>query len=371
MVGMDDNMKNPERTAMAKQYCSLHEKLEKETKLTKEDIKKIMNIVRKQMNFMIKNNIVITPKNYERWFYVFCNIVENNKELNDLEILGLFKEMFDAPYDEIKEKAEEGAEVKQKGMVKKLVRIADVIEQKLYEVINTIDAHNESIEHHQEEIENESELLGEAKLQPVLKKILDELEMLRRENELLTSELRKYHADVVRLQGELMTARTEAEIDFLTGLVNRRRFERALLEMINDYQTRGYPFALILFDLDNFKQINDRYGHPAGDQVLKEIALILKTFLRANNIAARIGGEEFAVLVPGATAKEGEIVANRLRQTIANRTFNTLEDELHVTASFGVTGVRTDDTIDTIFARVDKALYEAKNNGKNQVVVIE
>ena len=200
---------------------------------------------------------------------------------------------------------------------------------------------------------------------------MEELEILKRENELLTNELRKYHADVIRLQGELITARTEAEIDFLTGLVNRRRFERALLEMINDYQTRGYPFALILLDIDNFKSVNDRYGHPAGDQVLKEIALILKTFLRANNIAARIGGEEFAILVPGATVKEGEIIANRLRNTIENRSFSTLEDEIHITASFGVTGVRVDDTIDTIFARVDKAMYEAKHSGKNQVVVIE
>ncbi|BCD62759.1 diguanylate cyclase/phosphodiesterase [Nitratiruptor sp. YY08-26] len=356
---------------MKKEFCKLKEKLEKDIKLSRDDIKMIMNIVRKQMNFMIKNNIVITPKNYERWFYVFCNIIENNKELNDLEILGLFKEIYDAPYDEIKEKAGEDVEIKQKGMVKKLVRIADIIEQKLSEVINTLDSHNNSIDSHKNEIVQDEELITDEKIKNILKKILDELEMLRRENEFLTNELRKYHADVVRLQGELLTARTEAEIDFLTGLVNRRRFERALLEMINDYQNRGYPFALIYLDIDNFKSINDKYGHPSGDQVLKEIALILKTFLRANNIAARVGGEEFAILVPGATAKEGEIVAERLRNVIAQRTFSTLEDEIHVTASFGVTGVRTDDTIDTIFARVDKAMYDAKNSGKNRVVVVE
>ena len=356
---------------MDKLICQLQEKLQKDEKLTQEDIKRIMNIVRKQMNFMIKNNIVITPKNYERWFYVFCNIIERDKDLNDLEILGLFKEFYNDPYDEIKEKAEDGVQIQQKGMVKKLVKIADAIEQKLSEVINAIDSHNSSIDNHKEEIAHEQEEIEDESIRSTLKKILDELEVLKRENELLTLELRKYHADVIRLQGELMTARTEAEIDFLTGLVNRRRFERALLEMINDYQTRGYPFSLILIDLDNFKNINDKYGHPAGDQVLKEIALILKTFLRANNISARIGGEEFAVLVPGATAQEGEIIAERLRSTIANRTFNTPDDEINITASFGVTGARKDDTIDTIFARVDKALYEAKKRGKNQVVVIE
>ncbi len=352
-------------------YCKLKKKLEEDEKLSKEDVKTIMNIVRKEMNFMIKNNIVITPKNYERWFFVFCNIVENNKELNDLEILGLFKEIYDEPYDEIKEKAQENIEVRQKGMVKKLVKIADVIEEKLAELINTLEGHSSSIKSHEEEIKEESSAIQEEDVKTKLQKILDELEVLRRENELLTSEIRKYHSDVVRLQGELMTARTEAQIDFLTGLVNRRRFERALEEMINDYQKMNYPFALLLFDLDNFQQINDKYGPTAADQILKEIALILKTFLRAKNIPARIGSDEFAVIIPGATAKEGEIVANRLRNTIQNRTFSTLEDDIKLTASFGVTGVRKDDTIDTIFARVEKALSEAKTQGKNQVVVIE
>jgi len=351
--------------------CQLFSKLEGDSKLSQKEIRTIMEIVRKQLNFMIRNNIVMTPRNYERWFYVFCSIVESGRELNDLEILGLFKEHYDEPYDEVKERAEEDVDTRPKGMVKKLARIAEVIERKLSEVINTLDNHNENILSHKEEIVHESEEIESDEIRVYIKRILDELEMLRRENSMLLNELRKYHADVVKLQGELISARAEAEIDFLTGLVNRRRFERAILEMINEYQTRGYPFALILFDIDNFKQINDKYGHPVGDHVLKEIAMILKTFLRANNISARIGGEEFAVLVPGATAREGEIVAERLRNAIANRNFATPEGEIRLTASFGVTGVRRDDTIDTIFTRVDRALYRAKQEGKNRVVVIE
>ena len=351
-------------------FCSLKEKLENSVKLSKEDIKKIMNIVRKEMNFMIRNNIVITPKNYERWFYIFCNIVEKDKELNDLEILGLFKEYYDAPYDEVKEKSD-AAETKQKGMVKKLVRIADIIEKKLAEVINTLDNHTDNIQSHKEEIERDEENIDSENIKTYIKKILEELEELKRENQLLTHELRKYHADVLKLQNELITARTEAELDFLTGLVNRRRFERAVLEMINEYQTRGYPFSLILMDIDNFKKINDTYGHPVGDHVLKEIALILKTFLRANNISARVGGEEFAILVPGANAQEGVTVAQRLKSAIENRVFSTPDGEIKITASFGVTGVRKDDTLETIFARADKALYRAKQEGKNKVAVIE
>ncbi len=356
---------------MKDNYCKLQQKLSQNENLSRDDIKTIMQIIRKQINFMIKNNIIITPKNYERWFYVFCHITENSLDLNDLEILGVFKEIYNAPYDEIKEKSPEDLQIKQKGIVKKLVRIADTIEYKLAEVIATLDSHNHSLDSHKNEIAQDEEYIEDQKLKETLQKILDELEKLRHENEMLSSELRKYHADVIRLQGELMTARTEAEIDFLTGLLNRRRFERALLEMLNEYQRRGYPFALILLDIDDFKSINDTYGHPAGDQLLKEVALILKTFLRANNIAARLGGEEFAILVPGATAKEGEIIANRLRSAMEHRNFIDLEKDIHITASFGVTAPHTDDTIDTILERADKALYEAKKQGKNRVVIVE
>ncbi|MRI84033.1 MAG: GGDEF domain-containing protein [Nitratiruptor sp.] len=351
--------------------CHLLEKLDSDAKLSREDMKTIVQIVRKELNFMIRNGIAMTPENYRRWFAIFCLLVEEGKELNDLEILGLFKEHFDQPYDELQNRTQDRLPLYPKDSLQKLTQIAQTIERKLFEIIQLIDAHEGNLRSHEEQISTSSQGIEDPHMQKSIQKILAELERLHRENALLLNELRKYHADVIRLQSELITAKTEAEIDFLTGLVNRRRFERAILEMIDEYRTRGYPFALILLDVDNFKQINDRYGHPVGDQILKEIAMILKTFLRANTVSARIGGEEFAILVPGASTREGEIIAQRLRKAIANRTFSTPQGEVRVSASFGVTGVRRDDTLDTIFARVDKALYQAKERGKNRVVVIE
>lgn len=361
--------KYKEGTAMENHSCTITEKLKSGEKFTREDIKTIMNIVRQEMNFMIRNNILITPKNYERWFYVFCYIVESKKELNDLEILGLFKEIYDEPYDEIKERKEEKEVVNPKGFVKKLNKIAESIDKKLLEIINTVDKHNNNIESHTESIMENSEDIKNKDIMDSVNKILEELKELKEENRELTQELKKYHKDVILLQEELKIAKTEAEIDFLTGLVNRRRFERALLELLNDLQTKNYPFSLVLLDIDDFKQINDRFGHPVGDAVLQEIATILKTFLRANAIPSRIGGEEFAVILPGSELEAAEHIAERLRRAIENRNFDT--QDLKVTASFGVTQAKKTDTLESIFDRVDKALYEAKKMGKNCVVALD
>ncbi len=354
---------------MEKYSCTIEEKLKNGEKFSNEDVKTIMNIVRQEMNFMIRNNILITPKNYERWFYVFCYIVNSKKEFNDLEILGLFKEIYDEPYDEVKERKEEKDIVNPKGFVKKLGKIAESVDKKLLEIVNTIDNHNDSIDTYTESIiENSEEIVHKEILQSV-NKILQELNELKKENKGLTEELKKYHKDVILLQEELKIAKTEAEVDFLTGLVNRRRFERALLEMLNDLRTKNYPFSLVLLDVDDFKQINDQYGHPTGDAALQEIATILKTFLRANAIPSRIGGEEFAVILPGSELDEAKHIAERLRRAIENRGFNA--NKLKVTASFGVTEAKKTDTLESIFDRVDKALYEAKKIGKNCVIAID
>ncbi len=353
---------------MEKFECKIQQKLESAEKFTKDDIKTIMNIVRQEMNFMIRNNILITPKNYERWFFVFCHIVESGKELNDLEILGLFKEIYDEPYDEVREHKDDVKISNPKGFVKKLNHIAESIDKKLLEIINSLDRHNDSLENHTESLIESREEAKDQMLHSI-NKILEELNELKRENKELTRELKQYHKDVVMLQEELKIAKTEAEMDFLTGLVNRRRFERAVLEMLNDLQTKNYPFSLVILDIDDFKSINDKYGHAVGDTVLKEIAAILKTFLRANAISSRIGGEEFAVILPGSDLEQAIHIAERLRKAIENRSFNL--DDIRVTASLGVAEAKKSDTLETLFERADMALYEAKKSGKNCTVPAE
>ncbi len=346
--------------------CELYQKLLRNEKLTTDDIKRLMNIVRKEINFLIRNNIILSPMNYERWFRIFCYLHETNKELTDLEILGLYKEVFSSEYTDMNYLPPED---RPSGFVSKIKDIADTIDEKLKEIIEALDTHEREIEEHSVVIKVNKEKVGENKeISDALSIILKELEELKNQNRSLKEELERYHLDIEKLKEELHQAKTEANIDFLTTLYNRRRFERALLDMLKDFKERGYPFSVILLDVDDFKAINDKYGHPIGDLVLKEVANVLKNYLRANSVSARIGGEEFAVLLPGVEIEDAVKIAERLKQIIENRHIKADGHFIKFTASFGVTQAKPGDSLNTIIERADRALYRAKELGKNKVV---
>ncbi len=173
---------------------------------------------------------------------------------------------------------------------------------------------------------------------------------------------------------ELEDARVKAERmarqDQLTGLDNRRALYEAGRRLMEN--RRGESTALILFDLDHFKKINDTYGHANGDLVLRHVAKVLSENLRSDDVAARIGGEEFAVLLRVSRREAAESVARKLREKLAESPV-TLQGEyvgtgIHVTASFGVAFGRHL-SLDQLLQQADKALYEAKDKGRNQVVM--
>ncbi|RMD46004.1 MAG: GGDEF domain-containing protein, partial [Aquificota bacterium] len=228
---------------------------------------------------------------------------------------------------------------------------------------NNIDLHASKLSISEEEI-------SVSDINKTVKLILKELHELKEQNLSLKKEVENYHKEIKHLQKELASARAEANFDFLTGLVNRKRFERAIEDAIKDFHKKNYPFSIIFVDVDNFKKVNDTYGHLAGDIVLKEIASIFKFYLRANTVVGRIGGEEFCILLPGVEIEDARNIAERLRKIIENREIK-LEDGtvLKVTASFGITQVKIGDTLKTILERADKALYKAKKTGKNKVEV--
>lgn len=353
---------------MQKSNCHIYQKLQSGQNPTKEEIKTIMNIVRNQLNFMIRNNILMTPLNYERWFMIFCTLEEEKKELTDLEIVGLFKETFDAPYNEIKEEQENIK--KPENFTKKLNSIASIIDKKLLEIIESLDSHTVSLDNRSDIIRASHDEMDIDRLSQTVLDILSELQELKNQNRLLKEDLSSYHAEILVLQDELKIARIEADFDFLTGLANRRRFERATADLLRDYKEKNYPFSLVFIDLDNFKQINDTYGHPLGDIILKEVAKILKTYLRTNSISARLGGEEFAILLPGSEINETLNISERLRSIIENRDISLNDSKkINFTASFGVTSATKEDTVSSLLKRVDDALYEAKRGGKNRIVI--
>lgn len=165
-----------------------------------------------------------------------------------------------------------------------------------------------------------------------------------------------------------------ATLDALTNLNNRRQFETRLGQEIAIAKRQKNPLCAMMIDIDFFKRVNDTYGHAAGDEVLRTVAGIIKDALRESDIPARYGGEEFAVLLPFTKIDEAKIVGERLRQKVeaAEIVINSESEKkqfIKVTISMGLAEYNNTETGEDLFERADKALYEAKTNGRNQVRV--
>lgn len=160
--------------------------------------------------------------------------------------------------------------------------------------------------------------------------------------------------------------RLQSETDALTGLFNRRKLMDVLDSRFELFRQDHHPTAALMFDVDNFKHINDVYGHPAGEQVLVLIANACKEVLRGSDFAARIGGDEFVILMPSMRRDHGHLVADRLRQRISSELTRTLN--LSITISGGLSEFsRADKTCDDLLKRADDGLYQSKRAGRDRL----
>lgn len=159
-----------------------------------------------------------------------------------------------------------------------------------------------------------------------------------------------------------------ATTDALTGIPNRRRFLEALEAEMSRRNRYAHPFALVMIDLDHFKAVNDTYGHAAGDCVLRDLVQLLSESLRTNDLLGRLGGEEFAILLPETGPDDALALARRLRQRVAHASMSVESTPLGLTISLGVVSCGEQDSVASLLRRADLALYEAKRGGRNQVV---
>lgn len=153
----------------------------------------------------------------------------------------------------------------------------------------------------------------------------------------------------------------------MTNVANRRSLNEILVREVDRGARLDLPITVILADVDHFKQVNDTFGHAMGDKVLHAIAQTLVTQVRQYDLVARYGGEEFLVLLPGVALQDGRTAAERFRVAISKITMAEFPQQ--VTASFGVASLLPGQAVNTLFDRVDKALYRAKENGRNRVEV--
>ena len=160
-----------------------------------------------------------------------------------------------------------------------------------------------------------------------------------------------------------------AHIDPLTGLPNRRALMERLQGEWARIERHGGQLSFIMADIDHFKGVNDRYGHEAGDRVLQEVARVLVQQCRKTDLPCRCGGEEFAIIVPDEKASGASVLAERCRRGIAEAAINVGNEKIAATASFGVADSTAADSLESLMAVADKALYQAKSGGRNQVEI--
>lgn len=158
-----------------------------------------------------------------------------------------------------------------------------------------------------------------------------------------------------------------AEIDSLTSIFNRRAFFTLLNKALHQSQRTGMGLAVLVVDLDHFKSINDTYGHQGGDEVLRHFVQTATQCLRQQDVMGRLGGEEFAIFLPGVDAKGAQVVAERLRAAVASRPAALQQGSHALTISLGLTLCVPGDTPDTALHRADQAMYQAKERGRNRV----
>jgi diguanylate cyclase len=170
------------------------------------------------------------------------------------------------------------------------------------------------------------------------------------------------------LHSKLDLEKHGARLDPLTGVANRKSFDERFAQEIQRRAQGGSPLVMLLWDIDSFKTINDKYGHRAGDRVLQSVARCFAAALRAGDFVARIGGEEFAVLLSGLRLAEAVNVANQVRTAVEGLRFHFRGAPVRVTVSCGATELNPQDASEAAFDRADGALYRAKNGGKNLCV---
>ncbi len=171
------------------------------------------------------------------------------------------------------------------------------------------------------------------------------------------------------LKKKLHIARQQAMRDQLTGLPNRMAYDKQITAEIARFKRYNTPLSIMIWDIDLFKQINDTFGHKAGDKTLVMIARLLARHCRETDFVSRFGGEEFTMLLSNTDVQEALRAANKIRQDIEKTAFNYNGEKLSITISCGIAQFNKTDTAESAFIRADKALYEAKNNGRNQCAI--
>jgi diguanylate cyclase len=207
----------------------------------------------------------------------------------------------------------------------------------------------------------------------IVAELITDTERMRMVTHELSEQLERSTQEAAHLSEQLKQAEHQAKLDPLTGMLNRRGLEQRVESFMEDVGSL-HGGVMLLADIDHFKQLNDTYGHLLGDKVIRSVAQLISESIKGRDIAARIGGEEFAIFLPETTVEGATVLAKRICAATASRSIrrNGADQSVdRVTISIGVAASTVTDTLETLLDRADKAMYAGKNAGRNRVTLYE
>ena len=241
-----------------------------------------------------------------------------------------------------------------------IIGTMDTADQFYSQSANNMEAINEAI------VPN----LSQDQLKTIVKQIKHEITSLEGSSSSFREQLQQANSEIDQLKSKMAIYRTESLKDPLTQIDNRRGFDKALAEHITHSQADGTSLCLIIADIDFFKKVNDTYGHLVGDNVIRMVAATLKNSIKGKDLAARIGGEEFAILLPDTPVDGAMKLANDIRLAFEGldlKKKSTGESLGKITLSFGVATYREGEAVEDFINRADEALYQSKETGRNKL----
>jgi diguanylate cyclase len=323
-------------------------------------------LARNALSRMAALGIPPTPQNFLVWYGYFANMpAELRKAIDGFADSGrtLDHATSEALHRRFFGQEAEAAEVS---------RAVATVDTLLNRLVGRIATHDRGAQAYGGALADAENAMGQREIGSILRKLIEETRHIAVLNRDLQSHLKSASSEIEGLRERLVDAQQQAETDALTGIANRKRFDAALLQAMAKSRDIGEPLVLMMVDIDLFKRFNDTHGHQVGDQVLRLVARTLTDCLRGGDTPARYGGEEFAVILPRTTLVHARPIGERIRTTLAARKIvrrNTGEALGGITVSLGAALYRIGESAEALIQRADSALYSAKKQGRNRLVM--
>lgn len=336
--------------------------------MSEQEFRRALGYANSAMDLLKRGHIPPYPQFYEL-LYTYATGVNPtlNQRINQLFRDGAAsQELAERLYNEFLKAADANERIS--SVSERMVARIDQVNEAIDTAMATANAYSGTLQSASGDLGHD---LGETELRAIAQKLLGETRRMQDANAQLEDKLEASREDIAALQRDLDEVRRESMLDPLTKIYNRKSFDEGLLHAFAETAEKGAPLCLMLLDIDHFKSFNDTWGHQTGDQVLRLVAMTLKSNIKGKDMAARYGGEEFAAVLPETDLEGAVIVADNIRKAIQAKELlkrSTNEKLGRITASFGVAMHRPGDTPATLIERADRCLYAAKHAGRNRVL---